>query len=389
MLYRRMPDWDDLIEFRRNGGVKDPVVPIHSPNRRPIGNPRTNTYSQRATMKMTYAKTSSTRLSNYVAYITRAKAGENEARPTLYSARENDVEPTEAYKTRKHEQIFFRVMLSPERGHEMDMTEYTRSVMQRWEKATEQPLVWYAANHYNTETPHSHVLIRGVDRRGNQVRFDPRFVKRNGREFAMEAATAKLGLRTRKDLERDLSAQVRARRMTSLDYQLLRRQRSHSEDLVAPRTMYEERRVRHLAKLGLAKEGVRPNSWKMAKDWTAALSEMGKHTDRVKRMNKAVDGREKPHMVWDSSVGKITGFIRDHEYEDESAQVKYAVIETKDRVYYLYGDDERRVDPKAKVGDQVVVNPRPRISSAPGSSDDERDARGVSLDRSREQSRGR
>lgn len=341
-------------------------------------------------MKMTYTPTTKPKLNAYVDYITRDRVGENGERPKLYSSREDDVHREAATKYYKNEIRFFRVILSPERGNDMNMTEYTRDVMRRWQNAVHQKFRWYAANHYNTENAHSHVLIRGIDTKGARVQFDPRFVKQNGREFAREAATVKLGFRSRQELERDLNGQSKASRMTSLDYQLLRQTNGQSRNVVRPKTMYEERRLRYLTRIGLAHETTSPRTWKMESGWTDSLARMGQNNDRLKRMSAAVNDPQKPRMIWDSSVGKITGIVRDREYENEDKRVKYAVIETKDRVYYLYANDERWVDPKASIGDQVVVNPNKKTRSDSGTRpDDALDTSGASQDKTREHDRGR
>ena len=46
--------------------------------------------------------------------------------------------------------------------------------MRQVEKDTGRSLMWTAVNHYNTDNPHVHIVVRGVDAKGHDVRIDGR-----------------------------------------------------------------------------------------------------------------------------------------------------------------------------------------------------------------------
>jgi len=43
-----------------------------------------------------------------------------------------------------------------------------------------------ASNHYNTDNYHTHVVIRGIDENGNELRIDPDYISHGMRHRAIE-----------------------------------------------------------------------------------------------------------------------------------------------------------------------------------------------------------
>lgn len=66
----------------------------------------------------------------------------------------------------------FRFIVSPRDGARADLTELARQLMRQVEKDTGRRLIWAAVNHYNTDNPHVHIVVRGVDRDGDEFRID-------------------------------------------------------------------------------------------------------------------------------------------------------------------------------------------------------------------------
>jgi hypothetical protein len=53
---------------------------------------------------------------------------------------------------------------------------------------------WAAVNHFNTDYPHAHVIIRGVDLDDRELRSSRRYISHGMRWTAQELATQELGL---------------------------------------------------------------------------------------------------------------------------------------------------------------------------------------------------
>ena len=60
-------------------------------------------------------------------------------------------------------------------------------------------LEWAAAEHYNTEHPHVHVVIRGVRDSGEVLRLSREYVQQGIRAIAADLCTRQIGYRTELD----------------------------------------------------------------------------------------------------------------------------------------------------------------------------------------------
>ena len=114
----------------------------------------------------------------------------------------------------------FRFIVSPEDAGELDLHAFARELMARMSEDLGQPLLWAAVNHHNTEHPHVHIVVRGVDAAGKDVRVPRVYISRDMRWRAQEIATRELGLRSEHDIARQRSAEVTQERVTSLDRRL-------------------------------------------------------------------------------------------------------------------------------------------------------------------------
>lgn len=56
----------------------------------------------------------------------------------------------------------FRFIVSPEDAEDLrDLRRYTRHMMQRMEADLGTSLDWVAVDHWNTDNPHTHIVLRG------------------------------------------------------------------------------------------------------------------------------------------------------------------------------------------------------------------------------------
>src|SRR5580700_31827 len=124
---------------------------------------------------------------------------------------------------RRGERHQFRLIVSPEDAGELDLTDYVRRLMATVEKDLGRKLEWAAVNHYDTGHPHAHVVLRGVDREGREVRLDRAYISQGLRWRAQELATEELGPRLAVDVQRAHAKEVTQNRFTSLDRELERR----------------------------------------------------------------------------------------------------------------------------------------------------------------------
>jgi type IV secretory pathway VirD2 relaxase len=264
----------------------------------------------------------------------------------LYDAT-GTVTEEDALEPRRNEQHQFRFVVSPEDGHSLDLTRFTRALMDHMETDLGRKLEWAAVNHYNTDHPHSHIVIRGVDRAGRELRIDETYLQHGIRRRASEIATAELGQRTSQDLERQLDSELRAERFTSIDREL---QEIAQGDVLAlpnyPEAVADRRkRARLVGRLvtlqGLAlARATDGSSWQLRPGWTETLRELGTRGDIVKRLHAHVQGDPTRYSVFPANNPKvgdtIEGIMRGRGLHDELRGTYFVAIETLEgRSYYV------------------------------------------------------
>jgi type IV secretory pathway VirD2 relaxase len=78
-------------------------------------------------------------------------------------------------------------------------------------------LDWIAVDHWNTDNPHIHVLIRGRAEDGQDLVISRDYISRGFRDRAAERVTLELGPRSELEIRSALEREVEAERWTSLD----------------------------------------------------------------------------------------------------------------------------------------------------------------------------
>src|SRR5260370_4155353 len=112
--------------------------------------------------------------------------------------------------------------VSPEDASDLDLTAYVRRLMTRIEQDLGRKVEWAAVNHYDTGHPHAHIVVRGIDRDGHELRFDRSYIASGMRWRAQEIATHELGPRHEFEIRRAHAREITQERVTSLDPELER-----------------------------------------------------------------------------------------------------------------------------------------------------------------------
>lgn len=229
----------------------------------------------------------------------RAKPAHNKERPELwafYDASNDSVSSKRLADEWVHDRRHFRIILSPENGSRIgDMRGYVRDVMARAEVALGSRLQWFAVDHWDTDNPHTHIVLRGRRDDGRDLILPREYVQHGFRNAARDAATARLGLRTRDDAREALRRETLAHRPTRLDAliaaQLDKNGRVRIAELEAPNGSPDlsdalKARAHELKRLGLAQETKR-NVLSFQVGWRDALKAMEMHLDIRKSLMQA------------------------------------------------------------------------------------------------------
>lgn len=198
-------------------------------------------------------------------------------------------------QVRDGERHQFRLIISPEDAGELELTEYVRSLMRRMETDLGRPLDWVAVNHYDTDNPHAHVILRGVDREGQPLRIDRAYIANGLRWRAQELATEELGPRPEIALAKQQLREVTQERFTTLDRDIaqlaVERYVARATVLTAQKQNLRAQlllgRLAHLERLGLATRDS-GSGWVLVADWQERLRELGERGDIIKQMHRAL-----------------------------------------------------------------------------------------------------
>ncbi|AUC99861.1 type VI secretion protein [Bradyrhizobium sp. SK17] len=238
----------------------------------------------------------------------------------------------------------FRFIVSPDDAVDMaDLRSFARDLVSQMEKDLDTRLDWVAVDHWNTEHPHVHLIVRGVRDDGQDLVISRDYIKEGMRDRARDLITRELGPRTELDIQRSLERQVASERFTQLDRQLVRDSRETGviDMAVDPSTRPDEYhalklgRLRKLETLGLA-EQFGPGQWMIDEKAEATLRELGERGDIIKRMHRALTergierGSASYVLAAESLDTPIIGRLVDRGLDDELKGTAYAVVDGVD-----------------------------------------------------------
>lgn len=251
----------------------------------------------------------------------------------------------------------FRFIVSPEDCSELsDVRAFTRDLVATMEHDLGTRIEWIAVDHWNTDNPHIHLLVRGKGDDGENLVIDKDYIRTGMRARAAELVTAELGHRRERDIDLSLAREVEADRWTSLDRRLQAIADSNAglidlrADAFDPRSSFDRHlsgRAMKLERLGLA-ERIAPGCWELAPGLEPTLRDLGLRGDIIKTMHRAMTARggeadpgrfamhDRPPT--DPVIGKLV----ERGPHDELTGVAYAVVDGADgRVHHLkFGDLE-------------------------------------------------
>ncbi len=260
-------------------------------------------YAQRVVIKARVVRHSgrrgSSKLADHVDYIERDGVDKNGEKGRAFGVEDYlTEEEVEKFQDRaKEDRHHFRFIISPEHGADLDLQTYTRELMIQAEADLGTSLDWLAVEHHNTDNPHVHLVVRGVDERGADLVIAREYISRGLRERAQEIATRHLGPRLDDEIARERAAQLRADRVTWLDRALLKDVGEQSPYVdVRPPTgrvpdFREEQRLakiarlHHLESLGLAAE-LRPGQWELDPELLEKLTTLSRRAELVKQLEQ-------------------------------------------------------------------------------------------------------
>ncbi|RFP08382.1 DUF3363 domain-containing protein [Duganella sp. BJB488] len=305
--------------------------------------------SRRATVKvrLVYLKQASARSTiTHLRYIEREGVGREQDTGKAYGPTTDEVDLPGFEERGREDRHQFRLIVSPEDAEQLDdLRTYTRHLMGRMEADLGTRLDWVAVNHWNTDNPHTHIVLRGKDDTGKDLIISQAYITRGMRERAAELSSEWLGPRTELEIQRTLLREVDQERWTSLDRMLQREARdglNHIDQPASDSKLRQQRvllvgRLQRLQRMGLASEqqlGV----WVVHADAEPVLRAMGERGDIIRTMQRAMGGAQRDLTVFQpgEDTRSVIGRVAAKGLVDELYDKGYLVIDGIDgKAHYV------------------------------------------------------
>jgi type IV secretory pathway VirD2 relaxase len=287
----------------------------------------------------------------HIGYLKRDGVTRDGSPGKLFDAAGDDAHGRDFAERCEGDRHHFRFIVSPDDAGELSsLRSFTRELMDQAARDLGTRLDWVAVDHWNTEHPHIHILVRGRADDGADLVISRDYIASGLRARAGDLVTRELGPRSELEVRRGLEAEVTAERWTRLD-RMLTREAGRAEGVVDLRPgrdiagdpLREVRigRIRTLERLGFA-EPAGPARWVLAQDTERRLRALGERGDIIKRLHKtlAKDGATRAPSSWalegESHGEPIIGRLISRGLDDELRGTAFAVVDGIDgRVHHL------------------------------------------------------
>lgn len=247
----------------------------------------------------------------------------------------------------------WKIIISPEMAHKLDLKEHVRAVMVDVEKDLGAKLEWLAIDHYNTDNPHVHIVIRGVDKDGKELRINQEYFTQGFRQRSIQEATQALGLRLEKDVLLKMEENIKSLHITEMDREIQRRLTTDNFINLTANShtpfMYEKElklkgRMIFLEEMGLAKRDLSV-SWHVDSGFCDYLKHLQTQQDIVKTKNKHIKNILNPTLpvvvnklenIGDALIGRVVGMG----LSDSKGEPRYMLIEGIDnKIHYVLASE--------------------------------------------------
>jgi type IV secretory pathway VirD2 relaxase len=233
----------------------------------------------------------------HLRYIAREGTGQDEARGRLYGPDTDDADGAAFEARGRGDRHQFRFIVSPEDAAELgDLKTFTRELMARMARDLGTDLDWVAADHWDTDNPHTHIVLRGRECGGRDLVIAREYVAHGMRRRAAVLSMEWLGPRTEREIAASLTREIGQPRWTGLDRAIRRFAREGLVDLSEAVTNPSQRshrallirRLDRLTRMGLAEQCAR-GLWRLDAQLESTLRIMGKRTDNARIIQRAID----------------------------------------------------------------------------------------------------
>ena len=343
----------------RSGRARGGGTGTHGRGRRALAAMRSQPGSRRVTVMARVVRHRGARfraapLARHISYLEREGVTRDGRDAIMFDA-DGGAADRDAFAARcEEDRHHFRLIVSPEDAADLDdLRTFTRDLLTDMQRDLDTRLDWVAVDHWNTDNPHVHILVRGIADDGSDLVIDRGYIAAGIRGRAEALATLELGPRSELDIQDALAREVDAERWTSLDARLQRIADETGGMIDLRPSAGDDRRLQGLligraAKLeamGLA-ERSGAGLWTMDAGAEQALREVAVRGDVIKTMHRALTrggGRFDPAALAlheGAPDGPVIGRLVERGLHDELAGSAYAIVDGADgRTHHIRFDD--------------------------------------------------
>jgi type IV secretory pathway VirD2 relaxase len=291
-----------------------------------------------------------TPVATHLSYLRREGVTKDGEPARMFDADGEDADVGAFAKRAADDRHHFRFIVSPEDAADLtDLHAYTRDLVREMERDLGTRLDWVAVDHWNTDNPHVHLIVRGKAQEGRDLVIHREYITRGLRGRAQELATIELGPRAEHEIRAKLAAEVTDERWTQLDRTLQRVAATDADGIIDmrpnPSWSEDDRQIRglligrlqRLEAMGLARSAG-PAQWMLTAEAEPTLREIGIRGDIIRTMNRSL-GRNAGDATIHGPAGPeqpVVGRVAAKGLDDELAGKAYAIVEAIDgRTHYV------------------------------------------------------
>jgi len=255
-------------------------------------------FSRRVIVKISVVKMGGQGLQTqalHLSYIQRDSAAHENEKGSVFDKEKDIADADEFRKRGKDDRHQFRVIVSAEDARELnELRGFTRDLMSQMESDLGTKLDWVAANHYDTATPHTHIVISGKKDNGKNLVIPRDYISYGIRGAAEHLVNRELGPINQMEAGIKLASEVTKARLTQLDRSLLRMADANVVDISKRPERGSEwtrrldiARLKHLSQMGLAYTNGH-GKWHLVEDMEQRLTRLGERKDILKTYHRTL-----------------------------------------------------------------------------------------------------
>lgn len=327
-------------------------------------------YSRRVVVKASYVTSkdekSRSRIRHHLNYAGRNTQEEEKKAQVLYSNVDERVSIKNKIDDFEKAPHIFNIIISPEEGDKLDLKEFTRDLVKTVEIDLRTKLDWVAGNHFDTNEPHVHLLIKGLDDGGKKLLMTRDYISRGLRIRASQTANKKLGLRSLDDVVASLKLDITKPKKCAIDDIITK---NIKEGLVNPAKIDSdalddlprsliERRLEFLASKELA-ERVDGKDWRIKEGFIDELRNIERSTSIITKLSGGlkIDKLDCEVLsVKNIENRTIKGHIVERGYVDDLSNQEYLLVKSKEKAFIYVELEKYSERSPASVGEFVQID---------------------------------